>query len=103
MKQLTLDEFLARFDPEVHEKLRAAASKESVTHLVLFENQMFDSSQFGRRTAVLIGPPFTYKKLSDIEGGWLNDLPSQRQYPVAYWEKERENEKEKTEPAEGNL
>jgi hypothetical protein len=89
---------VAKFDPEVHDRLRRVASKEQVTCLVLFENQMFDSSEFGRRTAVMIGPPFTYKKLSDVEGGWLNDLPSQRQYPVAYWEKEEKNEKEETEP-----
>ena len=54
------------------------------THAVLFVNQDFSSPEFGRWTVMAIGPNQTYKTTADVEGSWLNDLPSQRQYPIAY-------------------
>ncbi len=64
----------------LHERIRS----EGVTDLVVFENQMFDSSLVGQQTAVSVGPGCLLKSKEDCEGKWLNDLPSQRQYPVAF-------------------
>lgn len=84
MEQLTLGKFVEKFDKRVRGAVRELAQKKGVSHLVLFENQDFTSSQFGARTALAVGPSRTYQTLESVEGQWLNDLPSQRQYPVAY-------------------
>lgn len=55
------------------------------THLVLFQCQQMDSSCFGSSTIIPIGPNNTYKTMEDVKGKWLHDLPSQRQYPVAFY------------------
>lgn len=54
------------------------------THLVLFENQQMDSSNFGNRTCLCVGPNNTYKTVEDVKSSHLNDLPSQRQYPTCF-------------------
>jgi hypothetical protein len=54
------------------------------THLVYFENTVLDSSHLGESSVLAIGPRHTYQSLTDVEGKWLNDLPSQRQYPQ-FW------------------
>jgi predicted YcjX-like family ATPase len=56
------------------------------THAVLFVNLDFSSSQFGHWTVMVVGPGQTYKKIEDVDGSWLHDLPSMRQYPSAYVE-----------------
>ncbi len=86
MNKITLPELLERFNHSVKHLILAQTEKPGVTHLVVFENQQFDSSQFGYRTVVIIGKPYTYKTLDDVKGKHLNDLPSQRQYPVYYVE-----------------
>ena len=53
--------------------------------LVLFENLDMASSSFGDSTVVAIGPQNTFKSLSDCK--YLNDLPSQRQYPTHFIER----------------
>jgi hypothetical protein len=55
-----------------------------VTAVVLFRNQNFDSSSFGNTSMLLVGPGCTFKSPKDCEGKWLNDLPSQRQQPIAW-------------------
>jgi hypothetical protein len=70
------------------ENIVALQKDKGTTHLVLFQNVDFTSSDFGSSTIVAIGPNRTYKTLAEVFGKWLNDLPSQRQYPIAYWEKE---------------
>lgn len=56
----------------------------TATYAVLFVNLDSSSSQFGRYTVMAVGPAQTYKTLEEVQGSWLFDLPSQRQYPVAY-------------------
>lgn len=58
----------------------------AATHVILFENQQFDSSEFGRRTYATVGPNNTYKDVESAGKSWLYDLPSQRQYPIRYAE-----------------
>jgi hypothetical protein len=86
MKKITMDELLKQFDESVHDRLRALAEKPGTSHLVVFENQMLDSSQAGARSALRIGPACTTKTLDEAAGGWLGDLPSERKYPVAFVE-----------------
>lgn len=86
MKKITMDELLTQFDASVHDALRALAEKPGTSHLVVFENQMLDSSALGQRSALRIGPACTTKTLDEAARGWLGDLPSQRKYPTAYVE-----------------
>jgi len=86
MERLTKEQFMDRFDASVHDKIDAAAVKCGATHLVLYENQDMSSSCLGDRSALCVGPSCTRKTPDECDGQWLNDLPSQRQYAVAYCE-----------------
>lgn len=86
MDRLTWEEFQAKFPDEVVDALRKARMTPGTAALVLSENQQMDSSSFGARTAMRVGPACTYKTWQECEGHWLHDLPSQRQYIVAYTE-----------------
>lgn len=81
------EEFFAQFDPEVHAKIEALLKRSDVDGAILFENTNLSSSACGERTAVIFGPGCTYKSAGSAEGKWLNDLPSQRQYPRAAYVK----------------
>jgi hypothetical protein len=59
-------------------------------YAVVFLNMDFNSSQFGAWTVLPVGPDQTVKTLEECSRIWLNDLPSQRQYPVAYVEIKKE-------------
>lgn len=56
----------------------------SATHVVLFENLTMDSSTFGTGKCLAVGPGLTYPNVEACEGKWLNEMPSQRLYPVAF-------------------
>lgn len=55
-------------------------------YAVLFVNQDLSSSKFGSWTVMVVGKDQTYKTLAEVESTHLFDLPSQRQYPIAYVE-----------------
>lgn len=76
--------FLAMFDEDVRPAILARAAWPGITHLVMFECQLFDSSSFGNRTMLPIGPGRTFETLEAVQGKWLKDLPSQREYAVAH-------------------
>ena len=80
----TLDELLADFDADSKRQIDEKVKEYEATHVVLFENQQLDSGQCGEQSAMPVGPNNTFKSVEDCKGKWLNDLPSQRQYPVAY-------------------
>ena len=63
---------------------RVKSQNPTATGAALFINSDFSSSQFGRWTILAIGPDQTYKRIEDLAGSHLHDLPSQWQYPVAY-------------------
>lgn len=88
LPKLNKQEFMqrGRFDVEVALQ-EALKRKSDAVGLVLFENKMLDSSSRGAMTAMLIGPTNTYKSVEECEGKYLNELPSQRQYPVAWVER----------------
>jgi hypothetical protein len=85
MKQLNATEFLAQFDESIHSALLNAIQRypDSIG-LVCFENANFDSSRFGERSALVVGPSNTYRTFADCENQWINDLPSERQYATNY-------------------
>ena len=84
MKEITMKELLEMFDPSVQPRIIGVVARSQATHVVVAENQQMDSSQFGLRTAMVVGPTCTYKTPEECEGKWLHDLPSQRQYFVAF-------------------
>jgi len=84
LKKLSWADFVALFDSEVHEEL--ANSRRMGTALVLFENMDMCSSKLGARTALRVGPGCSCADLDKAAQIWLNDLPSQRQYPCSYTE-----------------
>lgn len=84
MNRIGFDELLGKFDSDIHERLRTLINQEGVAALVVFENHQMDSSSFGARSAIAVGPGCSHHSVSSVKKLWLNDLPSQRQYPVAY-------------------
>ena len=88
ISKLTKKEFMERKDfyfvVNIEEALRR---KPDAIGVVLFENLMMDSSSRGAMTAMIIGPTNTYKSAEDCEGKFLNEMPSQRQHPVAWVER----------------
>jgi hypothetical protein len=86
MKQVTKEEVMKQMDESVYPAIEVSIVKNKATHLVMFENQVFDSSQFGARSVVCVGPECTYKTPQECEGHWLHDLPSQRQYATTFCE-----------------
>lgn len=80
MEELKFFEFLDLFEDDTQEKICQQIIHYDATHVVLAENIDMCSSQFGKRTAMLVGPNNTYKTVEECEGKWLGDLPSVRQY-----------------------
>ena len=84
LSQISLGQMLALMEESVRNRVLALARNPGTTQLVFFENQMLDSSSRGQSTVLAIGPSCTYKTIAEVAGKWLNDLPSQRQYPQ-FW------------------
>ena len=84
MTPITLTRLLGRFHESVWDKILAQAAREDVTHIVVFENLDLCSSRLGDRTALAVGPGCTTTTVEEAASRWLHDLPSMRQYPVAY-------------------
>lgn len=87
MFRLTLDQLFDLFDPLVHGELEAQLSREGVAALVVFEDLNPESLYFGGRTAVAVGAGCTYITVAECEGGFIEHA-MQRQYAIAYYEKE---------------
>ncbi len=85
VRELSEAEFLALFDPALHEQIRRLTTRPGVEAVVCFENLDVGASEFGHRTALFMGPGCTYG-LGEIENGCrLGDVPSRFQYPTAFW------------------
>lgn len=84
MDEITAAELLGQFEPSVHQAIFDAVKKYQSTHVVIFKNLNFDSLRFGAKVALAVGPNNTYKSPGDCKGKWLNNLPSERLYPVSY-------------------
>jgi hypothetical protein len=79
-----LDEVKAMFDPSVHDAIERLA--QDARYIVVYENLDFWSSRFGERSALRVGPGCQVESLEEALSIWLGDLPSERQYPIAYLE-----------------
>ena len=84
MKRVTWTAFLAALSEDVRERVAESAQRLEATGAALFVNQQMDSSHCGDSSVLLFGPKLTYKGPEDIEGKWLFDLPSERQYPQEF-------------------
>jgi hypothetical protein len=95
IKKLTRAELVKRLMPSeeyVHSKnlgvIHNIESMLTFLHdsigVVVFENLQMDSSGYGFRKFMAIGPGRTYQTVESCEGKWLDDLPSQRLYAVAW-------------------
>jgi hypothetical protein len=85
VRELNETEFLGLFDASVRDRIKANSQKPGVDAVVCFENLQMDSSEFGKRSALIMGPGCSHA-LTEIEtGGRLGDTPSRHQYPTALW------------------
>jgi len=80
----SMDDLKSMFNPSVHGALEQLAR--DARYVVVYEVLDFWSSRLGHRTALKVGPGCQVETLEQALQIWLGDLPSQRQYPVAYWE-----------------
>lgn len=88
IREITWDQLLSMFSENAHAALVDAMKRwPTAIGMIVFENLDMGSSSLGERSAMPYGPDNTIKTLDDVKGKWLNDLPSQRQYPVAVWRK----------------
>ena len=85
-KQITLEALVAMFDEEVHPLIRGNAASAGVSHIVVCEVLQMDSSSFGKRVALSVGPDctFTLDHVLDTPHFRLGNVPSRFQYPTHY-------------------
>lgn len=86
IKEVTIFEFLEMFDESVRPDIMAACARyPDKEGIVCFENLQLDSSHFGDRAALVMGPSNSWPLARIEEDGFrLSDLPSNFKYPVAY-------------------
>ena len=88
MREITWAQLLGMFSEDTHAPLTETMKRwPTAEGMIVFECLDMSSSRLGERSAMPYGPDNTIKALDDVKGKWLNDLPSQRQYPVAVWKK----------------
>lgn len=75
--------FLALFDESVRDAVTAARLMPGTSALVAFENMAMDSSAFGDRTALRVGPGCSYTLEAAVKSH-LGQTPSVFQYPTSY-------------------
>jgi hypothetical protein len=81
-KKLSAKDFLLQFDKEIHQAIIDAANRyKDCEGAVMFQNVDMCSSELGRMQCLIVGPSNTFTGVDFCDGKWLNDLPSQRQYP----------------------
>lgn len=84
---VTREAFFALFDPSVHAQLAATLDRPATLGIVCFTNLQLDSSECGRRSALIYGKGCTYETLAAVASGRLGDVPSRFQYPTHYFVK----------------
>lgn len=86
--KVTLSGLMDLMDKSTYKQIGKLAADPTTTALVLYENNNLSSSSMGERTVMVVGKGRTYSDLKTALAGHLGDLPSRRQYPAYYWEKE---------------
>jgi len=86
--ELPREEFMAQFVEESHGAIDDAVKKTGATHVINMENLAFDSSEFGMRTALVVGPMCSIKSVQEALDNHvrLGDVPSRFQYPKNFME-----------------
>ena len=84
IKQVTAVEFLKEVNPECVEDVKKMVKKTGAAGLVLFRNMNMTASAFGNSTIMAFGPKCTYKTVEQVQGGRLNDMPSQQQHTLMW-------------------
>lgn len=81
---ITFERLLGMFAPEVRPRIEAP--EPPCTHIVVLEVLQMDSSAYGHRTALRVGPErtFTLESVLDTPGFLLGTTPSQFHYPIYY-------------------
>lgn len=81
---ITVPEMLDKVDADLRPRITSMLKRDC--GFVCYENIQLDSSAFGQRTFLVFGGPYSNPTLEALltKHPWLNDLPSQRQYPIAY-------------------
>ena len=84
LTELTLGGFLTLFEEDQHARLKQAhedgMSDDDVQGIVCFENRQMDSSAFGARSAVIIGPGKTFELDTITPDVRIGETPSRFQY-----------------------
>lgn len=73
--------------PETKEAIDRMLAQPGAKGMILYVNMMMDSSQFGRKQAMLFGWGCTFSSIEEAPE-YLGGLPSQRQYAEAVYYKE---------------
>lgn len=84
LKQITLQEMLDSMHESTHGRIRGLFSNKASEALVVFENLDANSSEFGARTVLAVGPDLDIKKVEDCDGKHLFGDPGRQQAPVAF-------------------
>ena len=85
IKEVRETEFMALFDPELHDKIMAAVGRfRDAEAVVCFEVLDMGSSLLGCRTALVVGPSCT-STLVQAASERLGDSPSRFAYPKYVW------------------
>jgi hypothetical protein len=76
--------FLELFAPELRTAFKAALERyPDALGMVCYENLDFNSSEFGARAALVVGPSNTLKEVPDGHTP-IGDVPSRFKYPVGF-------------------
>jgi hypothetical protein len=67
--------------------------RDDVNGMILYENKQLDSSGLGSTVGLAYGSGCTLTDIERIKEDmpYINDLPSRRMYPFAYYEKENDD------------
>ena len=84
LKRITLEDLFGLFDPEIHKQIQTLHDKPNALGLVVYENLQMDSSQFGARAVLVVGPGFSTPSIEIASKNRLGDVPSRFQYPTKY-------------------
>jgi hypothetical protein len=86
LDKVPMKDLLEKFDLKTQSVIEERMKKLEASHVVCFENLQMDSSAFGARTALMVGPTCTYKTVDEIREHRMGELPSVFQYPTCYAE-----------------
>lgn len=79
--RVRLSELMFYASLEVRPLMVKLAVKPTTLAIVMFENLAMDSSAFGDRKFLAVGPTLTYKTVEEIKNQRLGDTPSRFLYP----------------------